>query len=96
MSTERSIEAAIGKHAKKLGCLYIKMDPTHARGIPDRLVVGPGGRVLWMEVKNENGRLAAAQVEWGHLLAETLGHSHVVVWSTEEGVNAINEWRYPK
>ena len=95
MPTEKSIEAAIGKHAKKLGCLYIKMDPTHARGIPDRLVVGPGGRVLWMEVKNEKGRLSAGQVGWGNLLTG-IGHDHVVVWSSEDGINAINEWRYPK
>jgi len=95
MPTEKNIEIALGKWAKKLGCLYLKMDPTHARGIPDRLVVGPGGRVLWLEVKNENGRLSAGQVGWGQLLKK-IGHDHAVVYSTDEGKDVISQWRYPK
>jgi hypothetical protein len=34
------------------------------KGMPDRMVIWPGGRICLIEVKTETGRLSAAQVTW--------------------------------
>jgi hypothetical protein len=55
--------------------------------VADRIVVLPGGRVWFVEVKKQGGRLSALQREF---LAEVkgLGCSYEIVWSKED----VDEW----
>lgn len=69
-----------------LGGMVIKMAPTVV-GVPDRMVLLPGGRVFLVELKAERGVLSAAQREW-HLRARRLG-THVVVL---RGLEQIQTW----
>ena len=49
---ERNLEAHLVKRVAELGGDARKIQWVSRRGAPDRLVMLPGGRVLWLELKN--------------------------------------------
>lgn len=46
---------------KARGGLFIKFVSPSARGVPDRIVITPDGRVYFVELKKEGGRLSPVQ-----------------------------------
>lgn len=58
---ESEIERKLGKEIKKLGGLYYKFMSPNLPGVPDRIVIMPGGRVIFVELKTEIGRLSNIQ-----------------------------------
>ena len=61
MSTrERDVESFLSEHVRRLGGLSYKLAPTTA-GLPDRLLVLPGGRILLVEVKRPGETLRGVQ-----------------------------------
>jgi len=48
---ERDIENALGRYAKKLGCIYYKFTSPARRSVPDRMVIGPHGEIVFIELK---------------------------------------------
>lgn len=56
-------------------------------GTPDLLVMLPGGRVLWLELKTARGRLSPAQQAW-HERARRMGHTVEVVRDVQSAVMA--------
>ena len=59
----------------------------HPAGTPDLLVLLPLGSVVWIEVKNDDGRLSETQREAHEALARQ-GHSVHVVRSVDEALHA--------
>lgn len=57
------------------------------RGIPDRLVLFPGGTIYLVELKAWGGRTSALQEVW-HARAASLGTNVVVL----EGRDAVDAW----
>ena len=57
-------------------------------GVPDLVVVIPGGRVLWVEVKSEKGRVSDAQLAF-HLELQARGHDIAIVRSLDDVRNAF-------
>lgn len=57
---ESAVEAHLIRSVMTAGALTFKLAPTTA-GVPDRLVVWPSGRVDFVEVKAEGGRLSSIQ-----------------------------------
>ena len=58
---ESELEKKLGKRLKDLGCLYFKFVSPGNTGVPDRLIILPGGRVIFVELKTESGRLTPLQ-----------------------------------
>ena len=58
---EAALEQRCCKYAKKVGCWALKLWPT-VTGLPDRLVLMPGGRVWFVEFKAPQGRISKRQV----------------------------------
>lgn len=50
--SEKALERRLVKEVKKLGFLSVKMQDPMNGGLPDRLIVIPGGRVVWVELKS--------------------------------------------
>ena len=69
-----------------LGGRIEKLAPT-TKGMPDRLVLLPGGGLILVELKTEKGKLSPAQREW-HLRARRLGTKVVVL----RGLEQIQTW----
>lgn len=83
---ERRVEKRLVMKVRAAGGMCLKMAPTQA-GMPDRLVLLPGGRFFLVELKSPRGRLRPIQVVW-HQRAAKLGHPVVVLNSTRR----VDEW----
>ena len=59
--TEAQIEKKLEKMVRERGGLCMKWVSPNLPGVPDRIVVLPGGRVIFVELKTEIGRLARIQ-----------------------------------
>ncbi len=58
-SRESNLERYFRIEVKKRGGWAIKF--RGVAGIPDRLVILPGGRIVWVELKTEKGRVSKIQ-----------------------------------
>jgi hypothetical protein len=58
---EKLIERKIVKHVKKLGGLPIKLFSAWFTGLPDRLVLLPGARIWFAEIKTTGKNLTVRQ-----------------------------------
>lgn len=58
---EKDIERWLGIQLKKRGCIYMKFVSPGNDGVPDRIVVLPGGSVIFVELKAKKGVLMANQ-----------------------------------
>lgn len=60
---ESTIEARLVREVKKRGGLCYKFTSPGNPGVPDRIVILPGGTTIFVELKTEIGRLAKIQ-QW--------------------------------
>ncbi|WP_313994034.1 VRR-NUC domain-containing protein [uncultured Selenomonas sp.] len=58
---ERDIEALLRDGVKQLGGKAYKWVSPGNAGVPDRIVILPGGKVIFVELKQENGQLTRLQ-----------------------------------
>ena len=58
---ESAIEARLVKLVRERGGLCLKFTSPGNPGVPDRIVVTPDGRTVYVELKTEVGRLANIQ-----------------------------------
>jgi hypothetical protein len=80
---EATLERRCVKAAKAAGGELIKMLPWAVRGLPDRLLIMPGGLHTWIEFKAPDGRLTPLQRYW-YVRLENLGCEYAVVTTWEE------------
>ncbi|GHU77032.1 hypothetical protein AGMMS49992_23820 [Clostridia bacterium] len=80
---ESMVEKTLRNYVEKAGGLCIKLPPTAKAGIPDRLVILPGGRIIFVEVKRDYGSLSRSQVEC-HRQLESLGCEVKVLFGEPE------------
>lgn len=48
---EKTLEGMLGRELKRMGCLWLKLVCPGLSGVPDRLVLIPGGKVCFVEMK---------------------------------------------
>lgn len=85
--TEDTVETHLRKRVKGLCGLCIKLNPFGVRGIPDRLVLLPGGIVAFIELKRPvGGAFEPLQERW-HGKLRQLGF-RVYVCNTKASVDA--------
>lgn len=77
---ERDLERALVRAVKQHGGHCLKWVSPGASGVPDRIVLLPGGRVVFVELKRpRGGRMSALQKWWAKTLID-LDFSHWVIW----------------
>lgn len=59
---EKDIEKWLKEKIERAGGLAFKFVSPGSTGVPDRLVILPGGRVHFLELKSETGRLSSLQI----------------------------------
>lgn len=80
---ESNIEKKLTKLVKKMGGLCLKFISPGNAGVPDRIILLPGGVVRFVELKTETGRLAPIQRAWLTKL-QKLGFDAQVLYGMEE------------
>ena len=61
MVTEKSLDRRLYNEVKKLGGWSIKLHITFIKGMPDRLLLFPGGRLCFAEIKTPGEKPKATQ-----------------------------------
>ena len=84
---ESKIEAALVVRVKTLGGTCEKFVSPGRRGVPDRIVTLPGGRIIFVELKGTAGRLSPSQIR-DHERRIRMG-CDVRVINSLEGINAF-------
>lgn len=85
---EASIEEYLRGRIVGLGGVCIKLSPTGLRGVPDRLIVLPGPRVIFVELKRPKGGVVSALQHWWRDRLVALGCEHQFV-KTRAEVDAL-------
>lgn len=85
---EKHIESYLMKCSREIGGECWKW--TGTLGVPDRIILLPGGRVIFVEVKQRSGRLSKMQIHI-HEKMRKLGMDVRVVWSKEDVDELIRE-----
>ena len=81
---EKDIEKALGRMVGRHGGLCLKWVCPGWLGEPDRIILLPGGHVMFVELKRpKGGQLAPMQIWWSRKLKD-LGFSHFWVKSHED------------
>lgn len=84
---EKDVEKKLVDGVKRLGGRAYKWVSPGNAGVPDRIVFLPGGKVYFVELKTDVGRLSAVQTVQTRRLRE-LG-AEVRVLKGEDGVNVF-------
>ena len=87
---EKETEAKLVKAVRKLGGLAPKFVSPGLDGVPDRLVLLPGGKIAFIELKAENRKMRPLQVRRKRQL-ESLGFSVYCIDRPEQIGGILNE-----
>lgn len=88
---EKEVEAYLKKKVEGLGGICLKFPATFAEGIPDRLIILPGGHYAWVELKRpKGGRLSEIQ-KYQHKKLRTIGCKVYVLKNYQEVDDFIKE-----
>ena len=87
---EKTIEGKLVKAVKIMGGLAPKFVSPGLDGVPDRLVLLPGGKIAFIELKAENRKMRPLQVRRKRQL-ESLGFSVYCIDSPEQIGGILDE-----
>lgn len=90
---ERKLENRFKKDVKKLGCLSLKMWCLSVSGLPDRLVLIPGGKLVWVELKRP-GKQAEGLQPIQHTRLRQLGFLVFTISNDDELNDFLNYLKY--
>lgn len=80
---ERDIEKKLVQGVKRLGGLCLKWVSPGNSGVPDRIVLMPGGKAIFVELKRPGGREGALQQYWKATL-DALGFECRTIYNRQE------------
>ena len=81
---ENEVEGHLRRCVEKAGGLCVKFLPDFARGFPDRIVILPGGVLVWVETKRPQGGVLSPVQKVQHVLLRRLGQRVEVVWTKDQ------------
>lgn len=88
MVRERDVEQHLVTLARARGWGCVKFVPDNDPGMPDRLILLPDARCVWVELKTKGGRLSELQ-KYTHRLLRERGQVVYVVWTKEQAEETV-------
>lgn len=82
MSSEKLIEKTLNAEVAKMGGWSVKLPCTYVAGLPDRMVLLPGGTIFFAELKT-TGKKPTAMQKLIHKKIQALGFNVYVIDSLE-------------
>lgn len=83
IESEKLIERKLIRRVKEIGGWCIKLLPTYISGIPDRLCLFPGSRLVFVETKTTGQKIRKIQ-EAIHSKLRSLGFEVLIIDSTKQ------------
>ena len=74
---EKDIERSLGRMVGKHGGLCLKWVCPGWAGVPDRIILLPGGRVIFVELKRPEGGVISSRQKWWANKLSRLGFLHL-------------------
>ena len=87
---ENEVESHLRRRVEKAGGICVKFLPDFARGFPDRIVLLPGGVLVWVETKRPQGGVLSPVQKVQHVLLRRLGQRVEVVWTKDQADDLID------
>lgn len=81
---EKEIEAKLVKIVKDAGGLCLKWVCPGFAGVPDRICLLPGGRVIFVELKRPKGGVLSRRQVWWRDKLTSLGFAYYVIWNQDD------------
>ena len=81
---EKDIEKKLVDLIRQHGGLCLKWVCPGWAGVPDRILLLPGGRVLFAELKRPKGGVVSSRQKWWAKKLETLGFGHFFIWNQSD------------
>lgn len=88
---EKEVEAKLVRGVKQLGGIAYKFVSPGNSGVPDRIVVLPGGRIEFVELKSKTGRLSSIQKRQIARL-ESAGKKVQVLYGEDDVAACLLSW----
>lgn len=88
--SESSLERSVCRLCKARGVWPLKAEMLFV-GFPDRVLLAPGGRVAFWELKTPAGELRKGQ-KWAFGILRRLGFRVEVIRSNEEAEKFLEDW----
>ena len=93
---EREVEGYLRRRVEQAGGRCEKFLPDLDSGMPDRVVMLPGGVLVWVETKKpKGGRVTKLQLEQ-HRRLRALGQRVEVVWTKEQADELLTDVAAPR
>ena len=81
---ERDIERSLINMVRIHGGMCLKWVCPGWAGVPDRIILMPGGRVIFVELKRPKGGVLSSRQVWWMKKLRGLGFAHCEIWSFDE------------
>lgn len=94
IESEKNLERKLREETKKLGGWCLKLLCNHISGLPDRLVLLPGGIAIFAEIKTTKKKPTRIQT-LVHNKIEKLGFEVHIIDTTEKIHTLLNERKRP-
>lgn len=90
MANEKTLELKLRTQVKRLGGIALKFASPFFTGMPDRIVLMPGGKIWFIELKSEGKKTTPRQ---DHVIKELqdLGFKVLVIDTNEKLENCLKE-----
>lgn len=90
---EKDIESWLNKRVREIGGISFKFVSPNNPGVPDRIYIFPGGRVYFVELKTEMGRMSNIQ-KWQRQRLQDMGCRFHLVKGMEQAKEFINDLKH--
>ena len=90
IESEKLIEKKLTLEVKNVGGMSIKLIPLHIAGLPDRLLLFPGGKAIFVETKTTGDKPRLIQLKVMDKI-RSLGFEVRVIDSTQGILKLIND-----
>ena len=81
---EKEIEKALVHKVRSHGGLCLKWVCPGWAGVPDRIILMPGGRVIFVELKRPKGGVLSSRQVWWAKKLKALGFKHFFVYNNTD------------
>lgn len=88
---EREVEGYLRRRVEEAGGRCEKFIPDLDSGMPDRIVMLPGGILVWVETKKPKGGKVSSIQAYQHKRLRALGQRVEVVWTKEQADELVEE-----